>query len=190
MMKQVLLIGDSIRMGYCETVRNLLSEKAEVLYPSDNCRSSTFIRSSLYAWAPLCDADRTAVVHFGCGQWDAAHFDYDPEPLVSIEEYARNLRSIVMHLREFFPHAKLIFATTTPMNPVNCETRNPRTTEDIRRYNEIATAVMKELKVEIDDLFAAALPWGSEAYVDYAHFTPEYFGKLGELVAGCIEKYV
>ncbi len=30
-MKQILLIGDSIRMGYCEYVKDLLKDRAEVI---------------------------------------------------------------------------------------------------------------------------------------------------------------
>ena len=33
-MKQVLLIGDSIRMGYCEAVKEALNDCAEVIFPS------------------------------------------------------------------------------------------------------------------------------------------------------------
>ena len=37
-MKQLLLIGDSIRMGYCETVKTLLADDYEVIFPKENCR--------------------------------------------------------------------------------------------------------------------------------------------------------
>ena len=36
--KNVLLIGDSIRMGYCGYTKELLKDVANVYYPEDNCR--------------------------------------------------------------------------------------------------------------------------------------------------------
>ena len=37
-MKRVLLLGDSIRMGYDSMVKELLSDKYEVFFPEDNGR--------------------------------------------------------------------------------------------------------------------------------------------------------
>ena len=37
---KILLLGDSIRMGYGEFVREILNGKAEVFYPNDNGRPS------------------------------------------------------------------------------------------------------------------------------------------------------
>ena len=42
-MKQVFLIGDSIREGYCEKVKEALRDRAEVIYPGENCRTSQYI---------------------------------------------------------------------------------------------------------------------------------------------------
>ena len=85
-MKQILLLGDSIRMGYCGYVKQLLADKAEVIYPKDNCRSSQNIIMNLHDWARLCDSQRVKAVHFNCGQWDTGHFQYDPEPLPTKKE--------------------------------------------------------------------------------------------------------
>ena len=41
-MKRVLLLGDSIRMGYDSMVKELLSDKYEVLFPEDNGRFSSY----------------------------------------------------------------------------------------------------------------------------------------------------
>lgn len=37
-MKKTLLIGDSIRMGYCGFVKALLAGEAEVFFPEENGR--------------------------------------------------------------------------------------------------------------------------------------------------------
>jgi len=96
----------------------------------------------------------------------------------------------VRHLREYFPGAHLIFATTTPMNPAGIEMRNPRTTEDIRRYNEAAKSVMAELSVEVNDLFAAAEGWSEDSFIDYCHLKPEAYRALAEIVVRRIAKHL
>ena len=182
-MKQLLLIGDSIRMGYCETVKTLLAEEYEVIFPKENCRMSQNILTSLGSWVSLCRREDVAVVQFNCGHWDAARFGGDSEPLTSLSEYEKNLRAIVRRLRGYFPAAKLVFATTTPMNPAHPETINARTTDEIRAYNAVAETVMREMDVVVNDLFAATTEWGGEAYADYCHFTPEAFARLGGIAA-------
>ena len=142
MSKNVFLIGDSIRMGYCAELRELFSGRIDVVYPAENCRSSQNILYSLAGWSHLCDANETALVLFNCGHWDAAHFNHDPEPLTSLGEYGKNLNSVVRQLKKKFPAAKLAFLTTTPMNPDYVDSSNPRTNEDICKYNETAKQVM------------------------------------------------
>ena len=71
---QILLLGDSIRMGYCQIVKELLKDEYEVIFPESNCRCTHFTLESLEFWVNLCDPDRVAAVHFNNGQWDAARF--------------------------------------------------------------------------------------------------------------------
>lgn len=189
-MKQVLLIGDSIRMGYCGYVKEALADKAEVIYPEENCRSSQHILMNLGAWAKMCNKESVEVVHFNCGHWDAERFNGDIEPLTSVEEYEKNLRKIVRVLRSFFPNAKLICATTTPMNPANRPGDCNRTTEELHLYNKSAMAVMQEMEVEVNDLFTAAIFWGAERFVDYCHMADVGYRALGARVAERVARYL
>lgn len=186
-MKQILLIGDSIRMGYCEYVKDLLKDRAEVIYPSENCRSSQNIIINLLNWSHLCDKEKVEIIHFNCGQWDAAHFNYDLTPLTSLSEYRKNLCAIVQQMKRIFPNAKLVFATTTPMNPAYPQTINPRTTEDIIAYNDAAKQVMEEHGIAINDLFLFAENWGPEHYIDYCHMTEISYKCLGKQVSDFIK---
>lgn len=187
-MKQVLLLGDSIRLGYCGYVKELLSDKAEVIYPKENCLSSQYIIMNV-TWGTLCDKERVSAVHFNCGHWDMAHFENDPEPLTSLAEYRKNLGVIVRCLRAKFPNAKLIFATTTPMNPDYTGKLN-RTTEDIMRYNAEAKRVMEEMGVEVNDLFELAKAWDKDNFVDECHMNPQSYEILASRVSERIAKYI
>ena len=42
-MKNLLLIGDSIRKGYDKSVRKTLEGKANVIFPEENCRFAAYL---------------------------------------------------------------------------------------------------------------------------------------------------
>ncbi len=67
-MKNVLLLGDSIRMLYQPKVKELLKGRANVYGPAENGRWSDYTLNSLRFWLPqLPDAD---IVHWNNGFWD------------------------------------------------------------------------------------------------------------------------
>ena len=181
--KTVFLIGDSIRMGYCETVRRELADVAEVVYPEENCRFSEYILVRLRTWAGLCDPEQVTLVHFNSGHWDAAHWSGEESGLNTPEEYRKNIGRIIAALRRIFPNARILFATTTPMNPNGSNSPNPRTTQEIMAFNAAGIAAAQECGVEINDLFAHTKDWDESAFRDYCHFTPEAFDALGKHVA-------
>lgn len=184
----VFLIGDSIRMGYCETVKQELADAAEVVYPEENCRYSQYILTSLRAWSGLCDPQRVKLVQFNCGHWDAAHWDGEDIALNSIEIYQQNIRRIIARLRVMYPCAKIVFATTTPMNPNGENSVNNRTTQEIIRYNEAAIAAAEACGVTVNDLFQLTKDWDSACYEDYCHYTREQFAVIGRYVADELRK--
>lgn len=180
---RVLLIGDSIRIGYCETVKAELADVAVVVYPAENCRFTQNVLTNLRTWRGLCEPQSVKAVLFNCGHWDAAHWEGEEHPLNEIPQYAFNIGRIYDRLRAAYPQAQVVFATSTPMNPNGSQGVNPRTTQEMSCYNAAARQVMEEKGGQVLDLFAVAAPWGPEAYQDYAHFTEEYFAKLGHQVA-------
>lgn len=189
--KNIFLIGDSIRMGYCRQVKEELSDAAEVFYPEENCRSTQNVIVSLFGWSNLFDDPaKVDVVQFNCGHWDAARWSGELLSLTSEEEYGRNVRMIIRMITKLFPKAKIIFATTTPMNPDGQQGGNTRTTEEIARYNEIAKAAVQENAIPVNDLFAATQDWDSSCYADYCHFTAEANETLGKAVANALRRYL
>ena len=63
----VLIIGDSISLGYTEQVKKLLKDKANVVHPPCNCQDSGTGVRSMEAWLGKAKWD---VVHFNFGIWD------------------------------------------------------------------------------------------------------------------------
>ena len=185
---QILLIGDSIRMGYCETVKADLADTAEVVFPDDNCRCTHYVLESLAGWVGLTDKSRVAAVHFNCGHWDAAHFNNDPDSLSTTEEYARNIRRIIRILRKIYPGVPVFFATTTPMNPGETGTPKNRTTEELALYNRYGMEAAEAEGAPVDDLFALAITWDSDKFADNCHFNAEGNALLGHAVSGFLRE--
>lgn len=189
--KNIFLIGDSIRKGYCTSTREALSDIAEVFYIDDNCRNTQYVITNLNSWANLFrDPACVDTVQFNCGHWDIAHWRGGEHSLTSETEYARNLQIIICMISELFPRAKIVFATTTTMNPSGQTGINPRTNEEISRYNEIAKAVASQNNISINDLFAIIKEWDGSHYKDYCHFIDEANIVLSQAVATALKTYL
>lgn len=188
--KNVFLIGDSIRQGYCNAVRDELSSVAEVFFVNDNCRNTQYVITNLRKWANMFDdAGRVDLVQFNCGHWDIAHWCGGELSLTSEGEYDRNLRIIINMISSLFPNAKIVFATTTTMNPDGRQGVNVRTNGEISRYNAVAKAVAAEKGIAVNDLFALTVGWDSSYYKDYCHFAADANVLLGKAVAKALEQY-
>jgi acyl-CoA thioesterase-1 len=148
---RVLLIGDSISIGYTLPVREALKGKANVHRPPGNCSSTGYTLSKLDEW-------------LGQGKWDVIHFNWGlhdaklpPEGVrhAPPDVYERNLRQLVKRLQA--TGAKLIWATTTPV-PMGGNLAPNRRFDSVDKYNAIAAKVMAELGVATNDLNAAIAP--------------------------------
>ena len=151
---RVLLIGDSISMGYTLPVRELLKGKANVHRIPANGGSTKDGLASIESWL---GKEKWDVIHFNWGLHDLKHWKdgkLDPAgpQVCPLDKYETNLRALVKRMQA--TGAKLIWATTTPVP----EGTQGRTAGDELKYNEVASRVMKELGVPTDDLHGLCLP--------------------------------
>ena len=185
----VVLIGDSIREGYCGFVRETLEPEVEVYYPNENCRFSQYILCTDF-YGGIQRPENVRVVHWNCGHWDVARFD-DVAPLNTKEVYAETVGRIQTMLKKRFPNAEIIFATTTPMNPNGeKEKAGRRSTEDIRAYNAAALEVLSGMNVTVNDLYGKGAGLGEELYRDHCHYTEAGNRYLADCVCECVRKYI
>jgi len=183
---RVLLIGDSISIGYHAATVAALKGKANVQRPKTNCGPTTWGLQQLDQW-------------LGQGKWDVIHFNWGLHDLKYINqrgqrdlkgkqqvppaEYEKNLQELVRRLKA--TGAVLIFATTTPV-PKGAGGRIPG---DSVAYNKIALKVMKENGVLVDDLYALAAPQLQKIQRPAnVHFTPQGSKVLAAQVADSILK--
>lgn len=177
--KTIFLIGDSITVGYRETVRRELDGFANVVYPDENGRCTQYVIVSLRRWSGLCDPEKVDLVQFNCGHWDVAHWNDEEVSLTPLPVYRENIARIFETLRRVFRNAKIVFATTTRMNPDGTNSKNVRTTEEIIRYNAAALDALKGRDVTVNDLFAFVEDFPPEAFRDHCHFKPETNAVIG-----------
>lgn len=176
---RVLLIGDSISIGYTLPVRKALEGKANVHRILTNGGPTKSGTANLVKWLGKGKWD---VIHFNFGLHDLRHME-DGKRQVEPADYEANLRSLVADLKK--TGAKLIFGTTTPVPEGKLAPQ--RTFGDVATYNDIALKVMKENGVAIDDLNAAVTPdiakLQNKADV---HFNAEGYAVLGQAVVKSI----
>ena len=178
---RVLLIGDSISIGYTLPARALLAGAANVHRIPVNGGPTSRGVEQIDAW-------------LGKGKWDAIHFNWglhdlkymdDGRKQVELDIYERNLERLVERLQA--TGAKLIWASTTPVPEAPLSP--PRKNAEVREYNAAAARIMAQRGVAVNDLYAFALPRLAaiqrEANV---HFLPEGSRLLAEQVAAAIEK--
>lgn len=188
---RVLLIGDSISMGYTVPVRKLFEGKANILRPNTNCGPSSRGVKSIDEW-------------LGSGKWDVIHFNFglhdivfysedgskrvDPSEAgarhqVPAKEYESNLRTIVARLKQ--TGAELVWCSTTPVP----EGSAGRVADEATQYNAIAEQVMKENGIATNDLHAFALPKLKDIQQPKnVHFTPQGSAVLAKQVAKAIDE--
>ncbi len=185
---RVLLIGDSISMGYTIPTRKALEGIANVHRIPANGSSTDVGLKNLDAWLATDGADKKwDAIHFNWGLHDLKHWKdgkIDPAgPQVNVlDAYEKNLREIVARLKK--TGGKLIWASTTPVP----EGTVGRVAKDELAYNEAALRVMKAEGVAIDDLHAIVIAKPETQREKNVHFTDDGYKVLAAQVATSIKK--
>ena len=190
---RILLLGDSISIGYTPFVRQALGDEAFVVRPmnnhraAQNCQGTKFGVTQIDRWLSI-GGGKWDVIHFNFGLHDLKHVDPDtggnsnnpdhPEQSPP-EQYESQLREIVEKLQA--TGAELIFATTTPVPEGGV--RPFRDVTAPQQYNDIARRVMDDQGIVVNDLYSFALqqPGDIQKPVD-VHFTREGSRSLADEV--------
>jgi len=184
---RILLIGDSISMGYTPHVAVLLAGRADVVHNPGNAGDTDHTRADLDAWLAELPAE---VVHFNCGLHDIKVARPGGANQVPLPRYRENLTWIVQRLQA--TGAGLVWASSTPV----IETRHQavkdfdRYNRDVESYNLAAAEIMAEAGVPVDDLHAVAAAADLQSFLtpDGVHFTEAGYGLLASAVAEALSR--
>ena len=193
----VLILGDSISIGYTRAVRDLLRGQANVFRPltpngrsAANCGDTPMGLKNLDAWLGERKWD---VIHFNWGLWDLCYRNPTSKEQgnrdkvngrlsTPPDDYRRNLEALVTRLKA--TGARLIWASTT----VVPEGEVGRFVGDDVKYNAIAAEVMAKHGIPTNDLHATTRTFPPEMFTKPGdvHYTPAASAKLAEQVAAKI----
>ncbi len=182
---RVLIIGDSISIGYTLDVREMLKGKANVHRIPVNGGPTTNGLTNIKKWLGDSHWD---VIHFNWGLHDLKYMRTatakgspakaaDPQAQVPLADYEKNLAELVKIMQA--TGAKLIWRTTTP-HPTDPEGR-------VGQYNQAAARVMKAAGIPTDDLNSHAAAKPDSQLPSNVHYSPEGYHYLAQKVAAAIE---
>lgn len=190
---RILIIGDSISIGYTPFVEAYFADRAEVVHNPGNAEHSGTGLKNIQAWVGEGEWD---IIQFNWGLWDLCYRHPDSKVqgnrdkvngtlTFTVEDYAANLDAIVSILKAR-TNAKLIFLTTSYVP----EAEAGRFQEDALRYNEAAVKIMEQHGVLVHDIYEAsrAIHQQHRKGNDDVHYQPEGYEKLGDLVAQFLEQ--
>ena len=185
---RVLLIGDSISIGYTLPTRALLKGKVNLHRIPTNGGPTIKGLEQIDAWLGKKKWD---VIHFNWGLHDLKYMGPNGENLfprekggkvqVPIQEYEKNLERLVVRLKK--TNAKLVWRNTTPVPPGS----KGRYVGDSIKYNAAAALVMIRHGIPTHDLFTMSIKRMKEIMLPAnVHYTKDGSEVLGREVARVI----
>ncbi len=211
-MKNLLLLGDSIRMGYDSFVQEKLEGRMNVYFPEENGRFVQYTLRSLSDWQGKLELPEIHVVHWNNGLWDVLHMNanatgcdgeaagetispenvpnenhFDKDPLTPPEFYRYLLGRVLTRIRQLFPKAEVIFATTTPVIEEQASWAY-RSNAEIDSYNQIARDELLPKGVKINELGDFAAKSCQKHHRDWVHYNDEGNRLLADEIVSYLEK--
>lgn len=178
---RVLLIGDSISIGYTPAVKQLLKGKANVHRIDGNAGPAS---NGVFLIDTWLGRNKWDVIHFNFGLHDLKRLE-DGGHQVPLQSYERYLRLIVQRLKK--TGARLIWASTTPVP--DAKVSPPRVSGDVLAYNAAAADIMNENGISVNDLYGSAFPKLKEIQRPAnVHFTETGSAYLAQYVSRAIEQ--
>ena len=211
-MKNLLLLGDSIRMGYDSFVQEKLAGRMNVYYSEDNGRFAQYTLRTLENWKVQLSLPEIDVVHWNNGLWDALHlnanpggsdgeaegetispenvpakFQFDKDPLTPPDMYRYMLGRVQTRIHQLFPKAVIIFATTTPVIEEQANWAY-RSNAELESYNRIARELLRPQGVRINELGKFAAEKCQNLHRDWVHYNDEGSSLLADEIIQYLEK--
>ena len=181
----VLVLGDSISIGYTLKLRERLDGQFNVVRPTNgdgtpiNCVSTQRALENLDKWLAQ---HRPDLVTFNFGLWDIAS-EQRGTTSITPDQYAENLRTISTRLKA--TGAKIFWVNSTYVP----DGATARENENLIKFNQVASNLMTELNIPVIDLYTTSsrmTPPLREGRRN-VHYTGEGSDKLAAILADSIQ---
>jgi len=190
---KVLIIGDSISIGYTPSVKESLIDVAEVYHNPGNAKHTGNGLKHIDDWIT---EDEWDIIQFNWGLWDLCYRHPDSKVqgkrdkingkiTFSLDEYESNLTALVKKIKKK-SKAKLIFVTTSYVPTEEAG----RYVEDAQKYNEVAKSIMKANGIAINDMYENSKEIHHDLGKgdDDVHYTKEGYKELGKHITAFLKK--
>ncbi len=155
---RVLIIGDSISIGYTLPLRAALKGVANVHRPPENCRHTWRGLEMIDEWLGprASQSAKWDLIHFNWGLHDLKYVDAKGQRALppkgkqvsTLKEYETNLEKLVQRLEK--TGARLIWRPTTPVP----EGADGRYSADLPKFNKASRKVIDRHGIQVDDMNA------------------------------------
>ena len=187
---RILIIGDSISIGYTPQVEALMKGEAVIVHHQGNAGHTGNGLLKIEQWL---GTNQWNVIHFNFGLHDLCYRSQDPAKkgqgdkvggllTNTKEKYVENLELLVQRLEK--TGAKLVWASTT----VVPEGEKGRMVGDDLKYNAVAETIMKAHRIPIDDLHTLSSGFAPSDFSSpgNVHYSKTGYEKLARQVASSI----
>lgn len=197
--KKLLVIGDSISLGYGPELKNMLAAKfyyetknananaGNLDFPTGpNAGDSRMVLNYLRSLQKQ-RIENADLMLLNCGLHDIKIDRKTNKIVIDAKHYAANLDSILSLLKKM--KQPTIWVKTTPVNDSIHNSKDVgfyRFNKDVIRYNQIADSLCNKYKIPVIDLYHFSAVFPVSAYSDHIHFKPEYAKFQAAYIAGFI----
>ncbi len=191
-MPRILIIGDSISIGYTPYVQEMFQGRAEVVHHKGNAQHTGTGLEKIDEWLGNESWD---LIHFNWGLWDLCyrhpesknqgHRDKERGTLTTpLDVYESNLEKLVTRLKK--TNAILIWANTSYIP----EGELGRIQGDELKYNAAAARAMARHEIPVNDIRSLTASFASDRFKapGDVHYTPEGYQQIGIQVVNTIEE--
>ena len=188
---RILIIGDSISIGFTPFVMEMFQGRAEVFHNPGNAQHTGTGLEMIELWLGDEDWD---LIHFNWGLWDLCYRHPDSKHkgkrdkergtlTTSLDEYESNLESLVGRLRE--TGAMLLWGNTSYVPSGEAG----RIEGDELKYNKVAEKIMLRHGVPINDIRSLTTGFESKWFkaLGDVHYTQEGYRAIATQVVDSIE---
>lgn len=201
MIKSIYVYGDSISLQwgkpFCKLIEGQYRYDRLGGSNSDNLADEACNGGSsqkMLEWAErLTEPFENTLLLFNCGLHDIKR-EFHGEISVGIEEYVSNLEKIITIAKKYF--SDVIWISSTPVDDQRhleyCK-NFIRRNEDIIRYNQRASVLMKEWSIAVIDLYSFTdqlIKCGQDVYMDHVHMTISVSEQQAVELASGIKQYM